>query len=314
MWLDLIDDPLEPRAALPGPLDVDVAIVGGGFTGLWTAYYLAKADPSLRIVVLEKDIVGFGASGRNGGWVSPFFPASLETIEKHHGREQAVAMQRAMFDTVDEIGAVCAAEGIDARYHKGGVLNLATGTEQVERVREEPAYYHGWGVGKDEIMWLDGEAVRKRIKVAGCLGAMYLEHCACLDPAPARLVPLGRLRQGARLRLGRRLRRRRRRGLAYGRPHARRPDHRPRERDDLAAVGQPPVAQVGTRTPALDRRAHLAGGARQRRQEGEEDRQAGAARQAHEEGAADLNVRGGVAGGTLRARSHEAHSQHRRGE
>jgi glycine/D-amino acid oxidase-like deaminating enzyme len=183
MWLDLIDDPLEPRAALPGPLDVDVAIVGGGFTGLWTAYYLAKADPSLRIAVLEKDIVGFGASGRNGGWVSPFFPASLETIEKHHGREQAVAMQRAMFDTVDEIGAVCAAEGIDARYHKGGVLNLATGTEQVERVREEPAYYHSWGVGKDEIMWLDGEAVRKRIKVAGCLGAMYLEHCACLDPA-----------------------------------------------------------------------------------------------------------------------------------
>src|SRR5680860_1005864 len=88
MWLDLIDDPLEPRAALPGPLDVDVAIVGGGFTGLWTAYYLAKADPRLRIAVLEKDIVGFGASGRNGGWVSPFFPASLETIEKHHGRQQ----------------------------------------------------------------------------------------------------------------------------------------------------------------------------------------------------------------------------------
>jgi len=183
MWLDLIDEPLEPRAALPGPLDVDVAIVGGGFTGLWTAYYLAKADPGLRIAVLEKDIVGFGASGRNGGWVSPFFPASLETIEKHHGRAQAIAMQRAMFDTVDEIGAVCAAEGIDARYNKGGVLNLATGTEQVERVREEPAYYHGWGVSEDEIMWLGVEAVRRRIKVAGCLGATYLEHCACLDPA-----------------------------------------------------------------------------------------------------------------------------------
>jgi len=183
MWLDLIDEPLQPRAALPGPLDVDVAIVGGGFTGLWTAYYLAKADPSLRIAVLEKDIVGFGASGRNGGWISPFFPASLETIAKYHGRAQAIAMQRAMFDTVDQIGAVCAAEGIDARYHKGGVLNLATGTEQVERVRQESAYYHGWGVGKDEIMWLDAEAARKRIKVAGCLGATYLEHCACLDPA-----------------------------------------------------------------------------------------------------------------------------------
>jgi glycine/D-amino acid oxidase-like deaminating enzyme len=92
-------------------------------------------------------------------------------------------MQRSMFDTVDHIGATCAAEGIGARYHKGGVLNLATGTEQVARVREEPDYYHGWGVGKDEIMWLEAAAVRERIVVEGCLGAMYLRHCACLDPA-----------------------------------------------------------------------------------------------------------------------------------
>ena len=175
--------PADPRAALPGPLDVDVAIVGGGFTGLWTAYYLAKADPKLRIAVLEKEVVGFGASGRNGGWISPFFPAPLETIAKNDGRDKALAMQRAMFDTVDEIGAVCAAEGIDARYHKGGVLNLATGTEQLARVRDDVEYYRGWGVGDDEIMWLDADAVRERIDVAGCLGAMYLTHCACLDPA-----------------------------------------------------------------------------------------------------------------------------------
>lgn len=183
MWLDLIEDSLEPRPPLPGPLDVDVAIVGAGFTGLWTAYYLAKADPLLRIVVLEKEIAGFGASGRNGGWVSPFFPASLETLAKTHGRDGAVAMQRAMFATVDEIGRVCSAEGIEARFHKGGVLNLATGPEQLARVREEPPYYHGWGIGEDEVMWLDAPAVGERIKVAGCLGASYLTHCACLDPA-----------------------------------------------------------------------------------------------------------------------------------
>jgi glycine/D-amino acid oxidase-like deaminating enzyme len=183
MWLDLIDESLEPRPALPGSLDVDVAIVGAGFTGLWTAYYLAKTDPHLGIAILEKEIAGFGASGRNGGWISPFFPASLETIAKHHGREQAIAMQRAMFDTVDHIGAVCAAEGIEARYHKGGVLNLATGTEQVERVREEPGYYRNWGVGEDEIMWLDADAVRGRLAVDGCLGGTYTTHCASLDPA-----------------------------------------------------------------------------------------------------------------------------------
>ena len=158
MWLDLIDDPLEPRAALPGPLDVDVAIVGGGFTGLWTAYYLAKADPKLRVAVLEKEIVGFGASGRNGGWISPFFPALAgDHRQARTVARQALAMQRAMFDTVDEIGAVCAAEGIDARYHKGGVLNLATGTEQVERVRDERRLLPRLGRGRGR-----GHVARRR--------------------------------------------------------------------------------------------------------------------------------------------------------
>lgn len=183
MWLDLIDEPLQPREPLPGSLDCDVAIVGGGYTALWTAYYLAKLDPSLRIVLVEKEIAGFGASGRNGGWVSPFFPASLETIAKKRGRQSAVDMQRAMFDTVDEIGRVTAAEGIAARFHKGGVLNLANGPEQLQRVMAEPEWYQRWDVGRDEMMWLDADQTRERIAVAGNLGASYLVHCACLDPA-----------------------------------------------------------------------------------------------------------------------------------
>ena len=183
MWLDLIDESLASRPTLPGPIGVDVAIVGAGFTGLWTAYYLAKADPHLRIAVLEKEIAGFGASGRNGGCVSPFFPTSLETIAKRHGRGKALAMQRAMFDTVDHIGAVCAGEGIEARYRRGGYLSLATGAAQLARVREEAAYYHAWGVGDDEVMWLDADAVRGRLAVDGCLGGTYTTHCASLDPA-----------------------------------------------------------------------------------------------------------------------------------
>ena len=183
MWLDLLVESLAPRPTLPGPADADVAIVGAGYTGLWTAYYLARADPHLRIAVLEKEIAGFGASGRNAGWVSPWFPASLATIARAHGRDKAVAMQRAMFDTVDEVGRVAAAEGIQARYHRGGVLTLATAPEQLARVREEPEHYRRWGVGADEIMWIDPAAVRERIAVAGCLGASYLTRCACLDPA-----------------------------------------------------------------------------------------------------------------------------------
>src|SRR6185369_10655996 len=93
-----------PGRSTPGDLDVDVAITGAGFTGLWTAYYLATASPGLRIAVLEREIAGFGASGRNGGWCSALFPASLAKLERMAGRDAAVAMYRAMQGTVDEVG------------------------------------------------------------------------------------------------------------------------------------------------------------------------------------------------------------------
>src|SRR5262249_35113798 len=72
-WHDSLEggDTLTPRAALPGDRQMDVAVVGAGFAGLWTAYYLLKADPSLRVVVIEAQTAGFGASGRNGGWCVP---------------------------------------------------------------------------------------------------------------------------------------------------------------------------------------------------------------------------------------------------
>ena len=96
-WLDDLPGGLAPRPPLGGPIDVDVAIVGAGYTGLWAAYYLKRADPHLRIVVLERDIAGFGASGRNGGWVSPSFATPLTRLAESHGREAAVAMEQAMF-------------------------------------------------------------------------------------------------------------------------------------------------------------------------------------------------------------------------
>ena len=79
LWMDQVvadGDDLAPRPPLDGDTEVDVAIVGAGFTGLWTAYHLLRGDPGLRVLVVERQVAGFGASGRNGGWCSALFPAS----------------------------------------------------------------------------------------------------------------------------------------------------------------------------------------------------------------------------------------------
>ena len=111
-WHDSVPDDLTPRPALPGNTTVDIAIIGGGLTGLWTAYYLTEIDPTLTIAVLEKEIAGFGASGRNGGWCSALFPASTSALERRHGLEQALAMRRAMIATVDEVGRASCRERV----------------------------------------------------------------------------------------------------------------------------------------------------------------------------------------------------------
>src|SRR6476646_4157153 len=113
-WWSSLGGPPPARAALAGPLEADVAIVGAGFTGLWTAYYLKRAQPQLRVVVLEREHVGFGASGRNGGWVSGFFSGAPRRYGHTGGPGGYLALQREMFATVDEIAARVAEHGIDA--------------------------------------------------------------------------------------------------------------------------------------------------------------------------------------------------------
>jgi len=153
---------------------VDVAIVGGGLTGLWTAYYLLEREPSLRIAILEKEIVGFGASGRNGGWCSSLFPASTAALERLHGRDKALAMRRAMIATVDEVGRATSIEGIDCDFVKGGTLSLARSSVQVSAARAEVAEAASFGV--DDIGYLDDAP-------GGALGASFDPACARLHPA-----------------------------------------------------------------------------------------------------------------------------------
>ena len=167
-------DDAGPRPPLGGDTTVDVAIVGGGLTGLWTAYYLLERDPSLRVAVLEKHIAGFGASGRNGGWCSALFPASTAALARRHGRPAALAMRRAMVDTVDEVGRVTAAEGIECDFVRGGTLSLARSPLQLAAARAEVLEARGFGV--DDLRLVE-------TTVGGALGAAFDPACARLHPA-----------------------------------------------------------------------------------------------------------------------------------
>jgi glycine/D-amino acid oxidase-like deaminating enzyme len=176
-WHATVDDDLTPRGALPGDRDADVAIVGGGLTGLWTAWYLLEHDPTLRITVLEKSIVGFGASGRNGGWCSALFPRSTASLERTHGLEAALRMRRAMIDTVDEVGRAAGAAGLDIHYAKGGTVVYARSSVQEAAARADHAEAERYGV--DAVQWWPAE----RVKAAGALGATFDPACARIHPA-----------------------------------------------------------------------------------------------------------------------------------
>ena len=184
-WLDSLpaDHSLATRQQLPGDVTADVAIVGAGYTGLWTAYYLKQIDPSLCVVVVEAEFAGFGASGRNGGWLSALLPMSFETMAKQHGRHGAVAMQRTMHDAVDEVARVTQKEGIDCHLAKGGYLNLARTAPQVERVHELLKYYRSWGFGEEDYRWLPADEASARLNATKVLGSGYTPHCAAIHPA-----------------------------------------------------------------------------------------------------------------------------------
>ncbi|POX50247.1 FAD-dependent oxidoreductase [Streptomyces sp. Ru71] len=167
------------REPLPGDASADVVIVGGGYTGLWTAYYLKKTAPFLRITVLEQKFCGYGASGRNGGWLYNGI-AGRDRYAKLHGHEAAVRLQQAMNDTVDEVIAVAEAEGIDADLHKGGVLEVATTPAQLARLKAFHAAEAAFGE-KDRELY-GAEETAERIRVADAVGSTWTPHGARLHP------------------------------------------------------------------------------------------------------------------------------------
>jgi glycine/D-amino acid oxidase-like deaminating enzyme len=171
------------RPALSGPTEADVCIVGAGFTGLWTAWALGQAAPAMRVVVLDRAHIGFGASGRNGGWLSAFLPGDRERMARRvNGRAGVVALQRSLQRAVGEVAEICEAEAIDADLCRGGSMAVATSPAQLDRQRAKLAEQREWGIGPDDAWALGPAEVEARVRVAGALGAVFTPHCARIHP------------------------------------------------------------------------------------------------------------------------------------
>ncbi|WP_327709699.1 FAD-binding oxidoreductase [Streptomyces sp. NBC_00464] len=169
-----------PREPLPGDSTADVCIVGGGYTGLWTAYYLKKAVPFLNITVLEAKFCGYGASGRNGGWLYNGI-AGRDRYAKLHGHDAAVRLQQAMNDTVTEVINVAAEEKIDADIHRGGVLEVAYTPAQLARLKD----FHSVEIafGERDRTLHGARETAERVRVTGAVGSTWTPHGARLHPA-----------------------------------------------------------------------------------------------------------------------------------
>ncbi|MGB6771562.1 MAG: FAD-binding oxidoreductase [Candidatus Dormiibacterota bacterium] len=182
-WLDSLQ-PIRARPALDSDIEADVAVVGAGFTGLWTAYELQRREPGLRIAILESRFVGFGASGRNGSWCVPELNASLELLSSRFGRDRALALHRALLATPGEVERSLGEEGIEADFSRSGVLKVARGRYQLPLLKAELRSYREAGVS-DAYSWLDRAAARQKLDVAGVEAALYTPNGATLHPGKA---------------------------------------------------------------------------------------------------------------------------------
>ena len=182
-WMADIGGVPQYRAPLPGDIDVDVCIVGAGYTGLWTAYYLTEAQPSLSIAIVEREFAGFGASGRNGGWCSGEFGWDRERYLSTGTREGVIDMERQLRATVAEVKRVTEKEGIDCDFLMTDCLTYACTPAQWDRLREGYDESMSWQVPKDRLELIDGPEAAARIHVPNAVGALVRHHVARVQPA-----------------------------------------------------------------------------------------------------------------------------------
>ncbi|MCU1751194.1 NAD(P)/FAD-dependent oxidoreductase [Pseudomonas sp. 6D_7.1_Bac1] len=183
LWMDQLDEPLLARPSLEKDLDVDVAIIGAGYTGLWTAYYLKRQAPDLKIVIIEAQTAGFGASGRNGGWLMGNLLGEDRLLA-----DLPAEQRRESFDLLhgipDEVHVVLEREGIDCDFRKGGVLYCAARYPEQERsLRRYLDSLYRQGLNEADYRWLSPEQLAQQIRVAKPYGGIYAPHCATIQPA-----------------------------------------------------------------------------------------------------------------------------------
>lgn len=182
LWWSQIDA-TSPRHSLRGDVDVDVVIVGGGYTGLWTARELLRRDPHLRVFVLEAQVCGFGASGRNGGWVSALFPAPASSVIDTFGIDAYTRQRLVLQGAVASLGAATHEEGIECEFVPGGTLSFARSHLQETRARDYVAHAAEHGVSQDDLRWIEPAELRDFAWLDGARGAAYSPHCARIQPA-----------------------------------------------------------------------------------------------------------------------------------
>jgi glycine/D-amino acid oxidase-like deaminating enzyme len=182
-WWSSLGGPARTRPPLAAATEADVAIVGAGFTGLWAAYFLASLQPDLRIAVVEREIAGFGPSGRNGGWASAGLAGSAERYARLRGEDAVRRGERAMADGVAEIGRVIADEGIECGWLHSGSLLVATSAPQIARLYETVERRRAFGMGEDDLRLLAPSELDVRVRVRGARAASFTPHCSRVDPA-----------------------------------------------------------------------------------------------------------------------------------
>jgi glycine/D-amino acid oxidase-like deaminating enzyme len=177
----LARDPGEPCPPLAADDDADVVILGGGYTGLWTAFFLKERDPGIDVVVLERDICGGGPSGRNGGFVNGLWD-ELPTLAELHGDEAALAICRAADRSIGEIGEWCDAHGVDAWYSRAGDLGISTSPAQDGAWRENAETARKLGADQ-EYVELAPDEVAARFRSPVARGGVFMPGAAHVQPA-----------------------------------------------------------------------------------------------------------------------------------
>ncbi len=182
-WMEeaLAADPGEPCPPLAGDTAADVVILGGGYTGMWTAHFLKERDPGVDVVLLERDICGGGPSGRNGGFVNGFWE-ELPLLMELFGDDAALSLCRMAQQSIEDIGTWCEAHGVDAWYSQTGDIGVSTSAPQDGVWRELAEATQKVG-GEQEYLELSPEELSDRFRSPVVRGAVLMPGAAHVQPA-----------------------------------------------------------------------------------------------------------------------------------